>query len=234
VCRPAVTEGSAPSRNATTNYYDQGRESISALHPRHRLVAERRSGQLGRVEYSLLAYQPEPSGAITTSAIAVDWDARRSWSIESSCGVAAWANGLIAVVAAVGALPGQKLSSADAGLIEAVRSTVAREIDPQLPSLSFEGRLQGVVGPQTCIQWEVNHCGEQTGNPALDRGRSFPTCVQARAELTGNRALFVVLSAGPQQQSPAGVPGFHYAALIPMGGRQIEILRLSDLVSAVR
>jgi hypothetical protein len=235
LCRPVVKESSAPGRTATASYYDQGRDSIVALHPRHRLLAERRSGQIGRVEYSLLAYQPQPSSSpVTISALAVDWEARRSWWIESACSAAAWPTGLIDFLATLGGLPGQTLTTTEGALIEAVRSTVAREIDPQLPSVSFEGWLTSVIGSQARVWWEVNDCGEQTGNPALDRGRNFPRCVQARAELTGNRALFVVLSTGPQQQQPGGVPGLHFAVLIPMAGRQVEIRRLTDLASAIR
>jgi hypothetical protein len=233
-CRPAVTERSLPSRSGTANYYDQGRDSIAALHPLHRLLAERRIGQFGRVEYSLLAYQPEPAAVVSISSLAVDWEARRAWSIESSCGVDAWVGGLIDTIAALGALPGQTPTSTDVALIEAVRSTVAREFDSHLPPLSFEEWLKGTVGSQARTQWEVNDCGEQTGNPALDRGRDSPKCVQFRAELEGGRALILLLSAGSQRRQPASLPGYHFGVLtLPRGG-QLEIRRLSDLPSAIK
>lgn len=233
-CRPAVLERSTPTRNVTANYYEQGRDSIAAIYPRHRLLAERRAGLVGRVEYSLLAYQPEASARVAISAFAVDWQARRAWSIESSCVVDAWADGLIDTLMALAGLPGQTPASADAALIEAVRSTVAREVDPLLSSVSFEGWIDSLLGPQARMQWEVNDCGEQSGNPALDRGRDFPKCVQLRVELTGNRVLILLLSAGSQQKRPAGPPSYHFGVLIQRDGRQLEVRRLADLASAVK
>jgi hypothetical protein len=233
-CRRAVTERSPPIRSGTANYYDQGRDSIAALHPHHRLLAERRTGLFGRVEYSLLAYQPDPSALVSISALAVDWEARRTWSIESSCRVDAWAGGLVDTIAALGALSGQTPTSTDAALIEAVRSTVAREFDPQLPPTSLNEWLEGTVGSQDRMHWEVNDCGEQTGNPALDRGRDFPKCVQLRAELEGGRALILLLSAGSQRRQPAASPGYRFGVLtLPRGG-QLQIRRLSDLPSAIK
>lgn len=232
-CRPAVIEIASPGRTATANYYDQGRDSIAVLHPRHRLLAERRAGQFGRIEYSLLAYQAEPAGPVTIGAFAVDWEARRSWSIESSCRAAGWTGGLVDAMAALGALPNQQSVSPDDALIEAVRSTAAREIEPALPVTSFEGWLAGVLGPQVRIQWEVNDCGEQTGNPALDRGRDFPKCVQLRAPLSGGRSVILMLSTGSQQRRPAGVPGFHLGVIMLPDDGQVEIRRLADLPLAV-
>jgi hypothetical protein len=231
-CRPLVTNASSPSRSATAVYYEQARDSIAALYPRHRLLAERRSGQFGRIEYSLVAYQSDPTEPVTISLLAVDWEARRSWSLESSCRVGAWPGGLIEAIVALGTLPGQTTTSV-AALVEAVRSTVAREIDQALPLISFDEWVTGVLGSQVRVEWEVNDCGEQTGNPALDRGRDFPTCVQLRAELTGGRSVLVMLSAGSQRQQPAGAPGFHSGVVIQPGGRQLEIRRPGDLPSMI-
>jgi hypothetical protein len=233
VCRPAVAERSSPTRTATTAFYDQGRDSIAALHPRHRLLAERRSGTIGRVEYSLIAYQPEMTAPVSISILAVDWEARRAWSIETSCRPGDWAGGLVDAIATAGALPGQSKPVAGAPLIEAVRATIARDIDPMLPPVSFEAWLAGVVGAQARMQWEVNDCGEQTGDPARDRGRDFPTCVQVRAELAGTRAVILLVSAGSQQKQPAGVPAYHFGVLMS-DGRQQEIRRLTDLASIIK
>ena len=227
-CRPILTNASSPSRSATAVYYDQARDSIAALYPRHRLLAERRSRQFGRIEYSLVAYQSDPTEPVTISLLAVDWEAQHSWSLEGLCSAGAWPGGLIEAMVALGTLPGQTTTS-DAALVEAVRSTVAREIDPALPPTSFDAWLTSVLGSQVRVEWEVNDCGEQTGNPALDRGRDFPTCVQLRAELAGGRSVILVLLAGSQRQQPAGAPGFHSGMVIQPGGRQLEIRRPGEI-----
>jgi hypothetical protein len=233
-CRPSVLERSSPTRSETENYYDQGRASIAVIYPRHRLLAERRAGQFGAVQYALLAYQPESSAVVSIRALAVDWQARRAWSIESACAVDVWAGGLISTLVALGGLPGRTPVSADAALVEAVRSTVVREIDPRLSSVSFDGWLTGLVGTQVRTQWEVNDCGEQTGNPALDRGRDFPKCVQLRVGLTGNRLLMLLLSVGSQQKQPAGAPAYHHGVLIQPNGSRVEVRRLTDLASVIK
>ncbi|MGB2714274.1 MAG: hypothetical protein WBC51_08865 [Vicinamibacterales bacterium] len=233
-CRPAVLERSPPTRGVTENYYDQGRDSIAAIHPRHRLLAERRAGLFGRVEYSLLAYQPAARAPVSITAIAVDWQSRRAWSIDSSCVLDAWAGGLIDTLAAVAGRAGPPGASADTVFIEAVRSTVAHEIDPLLPPTSFEGWLNGLLESQARMQWEINDCGEQTGNPAVDRGREFPKCVQVRAELPGRRTLVLALSAGSQQKQPAGAPSYRFGVLIRPDGSRVEVRRLTDLASVIK
>ena len=53
--------------------------------------------------------------------------------------------------------------------------------------------------PQTPITWEVNDCGEQTGNPEADKGRDFPICVEAQATLQKKRTLSISVSVGTLQ-----------------------------------
>jgi len=134
----------------------------------------------------------------------------------------------------VAALGSQTLASTEPILIEAVRATVAREIDPQLPPVSFDAWLAGLIGAQTRMQWEVNDCGEQTGNPALDRGRVFPRCVELRADLPAKRAVILLLSAGSQQRQPARTPAYHYGVVVQQDGRQPEVRRLADLASTLK
>ena len=233
-CRPAVLERSPPTRGLTERYYDQGRDSIDAMYPRHRLLAERRAGLFGPVEYSLLAYQPAERAPVSINAIAVDWKNSRAWSMDSSCVFDAWAGGLIDTLAALAGRADPPQASADAVLIEAVRSTVAHEIDPLLPSMSFEQWLNGMFGSQTRMQWEINDCGEQTGDPAVDRGRDLPNCAQLQAELPGRRTLILALSAGSQRKQPAGAPGYRFGVLIRPDGSRVEVHRLTDLASVIK
>lgn len=233
-CRPAVLERSPPTPRGTLNYYDQGRDSIGAISPGHRLVAERRGGLFGRVEYSLLAYQAAARAPVSITAMAIDWQNRRAWTIDSSCLGDAWIGGLIDTLAAVAGRAGPPWAAADTVLIEAVKSIVAREVDPRLPSISFEGWLNSLVGSPVPMQWEMNDCGEQTGSPAADRGREFPQCAQVRAELPGRRTLIVALSAGSTRKQPAGAPTYRFGVLIGPDGSRVELRRLTDLASVLK
>ncbi len=38
------------------------------------------------------------------------------------------------------------------------------------------------MGPDQSYTWELNDCGEATGNPEVDRQRDMPMCIEARAK----------------------------------------------------
>lgn len=84
----------------------------------------------------------------------------------------------------------------DAVVIDAAKKTIVQTIDPKLPKVTFEEWLRGLVGPQPPITWGVNDCGEQTGNPAQDRGRDFPMCAEARVTLGPKHDMSLYLAMG--------------------------------------
>ena len=88
------------------------------------------------------------------------------------------------------------LEASDAEAIAAAKSANVRQIEPSLPDQAFVQWLRGVAGEHAEVKWEVNDCGEQTGDPALDKGRDFPMCAEAQTSLGGNRRLSVSLSVG--------------------------------------
>jgi hypothetical protein len=145
-----------------------------------------------------------------------------------------WSGGLIDTLGAFAARAGLPGLSPDIVLIEAVRSTVAREIDPLLPSMSFDAWLHGELGSQVQPQWEINDCGEQTGNPAMDRDRQFPKCAELRAKLPGRGTLILALAAGSEQKQPVGVPKYRFGFLDPPDGNRVVVYRLADVASVIK
>ena len=97
--------------------------------------------------------------------------------------------------------------ASDAKAIEAAKHTSVRQIENALPDEPFEKWLRGVIGPQAQIVWEVNDCGEQTGDPEADKGRDFPMCVSALVDLTTNRKLDVQLVVGTFKSGVKTGPG---------------------------
>lgn len=107
----------------------------------------------------------------------------------------------------------------DAAAIEAAKNAPVHQIDPALPSTTFEAWLRGVVGPQAVTKWEVNDCGEQTGDPVRDRGRDLPVCAQVQVSLGDNRELYLLLAVGTSLKSvPASPPRFRSGYLTESGG----------------
>jgi len=123
----------------------------------------------------------------------------------------------------------------DAKAVETAKNTNVRQIESSLPDKSFEQWLRGLVGMQTRIDWEVNDCGEQTGDPAVDRGRNFPMCVSALVNLTGKRRLDVQLVVGSFKGGiRAGPASLFYAVITHPDGSHKSVALLSRLPEAIK
>ena len=103
-CEPTVTPRQV-WRGLPQAFYDQGRESVPAMYPRHRFLADRRDGRIGNVEYSLLAFQVTPEDSVTLEAVAVEWQrGDRGWDLKATYPIDKWSGGLIAMLEALAAL----------------------------------------------------------------------------------------------------------------------------------
>jgi hypothetical protein len=122
----------------------------------------------------------------------------------------------------------------DSPAIRHARQAPVREIDPALPRISFDEWLHGVVGRDAVITWETNDCGEQTGNPTLDRGRDFPVCAEARSDLGARGVLRVSLIVGSVAKGVSGIPGFYMATLDGPGGPPHHLRTLPQVRAVVQ
>lgn len=141
---------------------------------------------------------------------------------------------ILAVTMAVAGLQAGARSR-DAQAIAAAKNTSMHRIEPLLPDKPFEAWLRGLVGPHTRITWEVNDCGEQTGNHELDSGRDFPMCAEAQVNLPKKRKLFVAFSVGTFKTGvKTGAVQFAYAAMTGPDGATKSIKKLSRLPEAIK
>jgi hypothetical protein len=123
----------------------------------------------------------------------------------------------------------------DAQAVAAAKNASVHRMDPSLLDRPFAEWLQNLAGPQVHIAWEVNDCGEQTGNPKVDKGRNFPMCVEAQSALQGKRKLFVALSVGAFKTGvEAGDVRFVYAVIISASGPARSIKKLSQVPEAIK
>jgi hypothetical protein len=126
------------------------------------------------------------------------------------------------------------IQARDAKAIERAKNTSVHQIETSLPDKAFAVWLRGVVGPQADIQWEVNDCGEPTGNPLLDKGRDFPMCAEAQVTLRGKRKLSVALSVGTFKTGvKAGPASFFYAVIVEPDGSMRSVKNLSRVPKAI-
>ena len=125
--------------------------------------------------------------------------------------------------------------SSDAKAIEAAKNTNVHQIESSLPDKKFEQWLRDVAWAQAETQWEVNDCGEPSGDPALDKDRDFPMCAEAQVTLDGKRKLHVLLPVGTFKTGVrTGPASFFYAVIVALDGSQTWIERLSQLPEAIK
>ncbi len=111
--------------------------------------------------------------------------------------------------------------------IERAKNQLVSSIDHSLPKVTLEFFLQYESGGAP-ITWEVNDCGEQTGNPATDQGRDFPMCVEADFE-KDHTAVSVMLSVGTSKKGPVGTPALFSVSVAEQNGASRPLRHLGDL-----
>jgi|SRR5208337_1663981 len=119
----------------------------------------------------------------------------------------------------------------DARLIRQVQEISVSQLDPILPPVSFERWLHVEAGADAEFHWEVNDCGEQTGT-AADRGRDFPMCVEAQADMKDRRTIVVSIAVGTFKKGVVGKPVVNWAQLVTPA-KTINLPQLSDLPAAL-
>lgn len=134
---------------------------------------------------------------------------------------------LLTLVLALGQTP-----QIQAAAINAAKNSIARDMNKTLPQVTFEAWLQGLAGTQAVLNWSVTDCGEQTGNPALDRGRDFPMCATVEVKLPGNRLLSLSLLAGSMGRGlSVGPLRWHSGAIIEPDAKPITWIKTLPDVS---
>jgi len=116
---------------------------------------------------------------------------------------------------------------AEAATIQRVKNTLASSLDSSLPKVSLEFFLKYESGGAP-IQWEVNDCVEQAGNPPTDRGSDPPICVEADFQ-KDQTAVTVMVSVGSLKKGSSGTPAVFSVMVNNPSGRSHSLSRLGDL-----
>jgi hypothetical protein len=135
---------------------------------------------------------------------------------------------LFFVLVVLGAVP---QAPPQAAAISAAKNAVVQDMEKTLPRVTFEAWVQGLVGAQAALKWSTNDCGEQTGNPALDKGRDFPICAEVQVVVAGDRQLSLSLMVGSTSRGlTVGPPMFRRGNISgPKDSEVISIEKLSDV-----
>ncbi len=119
-----------------------------------------------------------------------------------------------------------QLTSAQA--IDYVRKLAPSSLDTLLPGGHLSEWLQELPGIQDTVAWEMNDCGEQTGNPAVDSLRDIPVCVGITAHLSDGRELGIMIAVGTVKRGLTDSPGVYNIYLLDHG-KYRTIRRLSEI-----
>jgi hypothetical protein len=111
--------------------------------------------------------------------------------------------------------------------IQRAKNQLASSFDRALPKVTLEFFLKYESGGAP-ITWEVNDCGEQTGNAATDQGRDFPMCVEADFD-KDHAAVSIMVSVGTFKKGPSGVPKVFSVTVVDSSGLSRRVRHLGDL-----
>ena len=113
-----------------------------------------------------------------------------------------------------------------------VKGTQAKDLDSKLPKMRFERWLLDVVGKGVELRWELNDCGEQTGDPQVDSQRDLPICAGVEAQLDKARAFQILLAIGTQKKGIGSRPAVH-SIIVQANRRMWDVKQLRDLPKAL-
>jgi hypothetical protein len=139
---------------------------------------------------------------------------------------------LLLIVCAAAALavaqigPDSKLEQA---AIARAKATLVSQLQPGTPKVTLEYYLQTQTGGGAKIKWEMNDCGEQTGDRADRNIVDPPTCVEADVEPARGGKLTVFIAVGSVKTGIKGKPNVFYISFKDAQGIVKELRRLSQI-----
>jgi TonB family protein len=114
--------------------------------------------------------------------------------------------------------------------ISAAQRIPASTLDAKLPNRSFGVWLNGLVGKDAGIVWQLAECG--AGAPG-GTGQDAPVCAEATALMPNGDTVIIGISVGTFKQGLIGDPAFQ-GAVIKSGDKLYQVRRLSDLPAILR
>lgn len=133
---------------------------------------------------------------------------------------------LLCMVCVTGSLCAQSTEEEqDNALIERTKSLLVSTLDGSLPKIRLDYFLNYESGGNE-IRWEVNDCGEQTGNP--ENNQEIPTCVEADFD-SDRRTVVVMIAIGSTRQARSKSPTLFNASITDPNGQIHSLRHLGDL-----
>ena len=120
--------------------------------------------------------------------------------------LAAHVLGIIAVLLPLPVAGTAQTSTRDRQMISYAKNLRITRLEHGLPKATFAQWFRSVVGSEARIDWEINDCGEQSGNPADGSSINPPLCAQASAKMSDGRQASVLIAIGTHKRGITGPP----------------------------
>jgi hypothetical protein len=139
---------------------------------------------------------------------------------------------LVSIVLAVALTASAQVKSSEDRAIDYVKQLSVTRLDSTLRRARFVDWLTKLAGPSAILKWEVNDCGEQTGNPAVDTLRDIPTCVGVTVDFADHRKIEISIAVGSALKGLYGPPEL-YDVILEASGTVKSFRSLHSLADAV-
>ena len=138
---------------------------------------------------------------------------------------------ILAVLLAAISLCASSPSQAEDDAVAFARLLLARDYDASLPAQPVEQWIASVLPRGTSAAWGayITDCGEQAGDPTIDRARDIPMCAEIELQQNGRTVGSLLLIIGTQRKGVRKDRAALYAGSIPVDGKTVWIRKLGEL-----
>ena len=120
---------------------------------------------------------------------------------------------------------------ADDDYVSFAKSLPAKKYDKRLPSIPIDQWLSSVLPPGVVAEWwnSVTDCGEQTGDPKIDKERDMPLCAEIEFKKKDKSVGYLLLFVGTEKKGKMKEAAGLYYGYIKQGDKTINLKRLQEI-----
>jgi len=120
---------------------------------------------------------------------------------------------------------------ADDDYVAFAKSLLARDFDTSLPAQPIEQWMTSSLPQGMTPKWgdTITDCGEQTGDPAIDKDRDIPLCVEIELKQKEKTAGYLMLFVGTQKQGKLKEQAGLYFGNFQQGNKTVWLKKLGEL-----
>jgi hypothetical protein len=120
---------------------------------------------------------------------------------------------------------------ADDDYVRFAKALPAKNFDKSLSSIATEQWLTSILPRGIAAVWgdNVTDCGEQTGDPAIDRERDMPLCAEIELKQTDKLVGYLLLFVGTEKKGKLEEAAGLYYGYIRQGEKTIDLKKLQEI-----